>query len=204
MNGSRRLRISLLAVTTAALLGTGMTPVIAAQGDRPAPAAGPSRVESLIKSNARALAGTCSGGCGHGLADAGRTLSAMGGGTTPDPEPGGQVFTDSDNWSIPDGDGRYVYSNVTVSGVSGSAPAGLRVSVDIKHTYRGDLKVQLVAPDGDVWTLKNTSAYDSADDVIGTYTVNASSAPASGTWQLRVTDVYSGDTGYVDSWSLTF
>jgi serine protease len=167
------------------------------------PALTPSRVESLIKDNARALPGSCSGGCGYGLADAARTLSATGGGT-PDPEPGGQTFTNSENWSIPDGDGRYVYSNIQVSGVSGYAPSDLQVAVDIKHTYRGDLKVQLVAPNGTLYTLKNTSASDSADNVIGTYTVNASSHLASGTWQLRVTDVYSGDTGYIDSWSLTF
>lgn len=168
------------------------------------PAVTPSRVESLIKNNARTLPGTCSGGCGYGLADAARTLAAMGGGTTPDPDPTEQVFTNSENWSIPDADGRYVYSNINVSGVSGYAPSDLKVSVDIKHTYRGDLRVQLVAPGGSIRTLKDTSASDSADNVLATYTVDASSVPASGTWQLRVTDVYSGDTGYIDSWSLTF
>ncbi|MFE9773944.1 S8 family serine peptidase [Streptomyces sp. NPDC005931] len=164
----------------------------------------PAQVESLIKNNARTLPGTCSGGCGYGLADAARTLSAMGGGTTPDPDPTGQVFTNSDNWSIPDGDGRYVYSNINVTGISGYAPSDLKVSVDIKHTYRGDLKIELVAPNGTVRLLKSASASDSADNVLTTYTVNASSSQASGTWQLRVTDVYSGDTGYIDSWSLTF
>ncbi|MER7486505.1 S8 family serine peptidase [Streptomyces sp. NPDC126497] len=168
------------------------------------PSLTPSRVESLIKGNARALPGSCSGGCGSGLADAARTLTALGGGGTPDPDPAGKTFTNSGNWTVPDGDGRYVYSNIQVSGVSGHAPSDLQVAVDIKHTYRGDLRVQLVAPDGTLYTLKNTSAYDSADDVIATYTVDASSHLASGTWQLRVTDVYSGDTGYIDSWSLTF
>ena len=37
-----------------------------------------------------------------------------------------------------------------------------------------------------------------------TYTVNASSETANGTWKLRVQDVYSGDTGYIDGWNLTF
>ncbi|GAA3173329.1 hypothetical protein GCM10010451_22660 [Streptomyces virens] len=165
------------------------------------PALTPSAVEAALKNNARALPGSCSGGCGHGLADAARTLDALGGGGT---DPGGQVFTNSENWNIPDADGRYVYSNIAVSGISGHAPSDLKVSVDIKHTYRGDLKVQLFAPDGTSWTLKSTSSSDSADHVVALYTVNASSVPASGTWQLRVTDVYSGDTGYIDSWSLTF
>ncbi|MEV7412290.1 proprotein convertase P-domain-containing protein, partial [Streptomyces althioticus] len=27
---------------------------------------------------------------------------------------------------------------------------------------------------------------------------------ANGTWKLRVTDGYAGDTGYISSWGLTF
>ncbi len=38
----------------------------------------PAQIESTIKSNARPLPGTCSGGCGAGLADATTTLSALG------------------------------------------------------------------------------------------------------------------------------
>ncbi|WP_201797484.1 proprotein convertase P-domain-containing protein [Mizugakiibacter sediminis] len=34
--------------------------------------------------------------------------------------------------------------------------------------------------------------------------MNASSSPASGTWKPKVTDVYRGDTGYIDGWSLQF
>jgi len=36
-----------------------------------------------------------------------------------------------------------------------------------------------------------------------TYTVNASAKAANGTWKLRVQDAFRGDTGYIDSWSLT-
>ena len=60
-----------------------------------------------------------------------------------------------------------------------------------------------VAPDGSAYRLKNTNN-DSADNVITTYTVNASSEVANGTWQLRVRDLYSADTGFIDSWRLTF
>ncbi|WP_414637928.1 proprotein convertase P-domain-containing protein [Actinophytocola sp.] len=77
------------------------------------------------------------------------------------------------------------------------------MSVDIKHTYRGDLQIDLVAPDGTAYRLQSTSN-DSADNVITTYTVNASSEVANGTWQLRVRDLYAADTGYIDSWRLAF
>jgi subtilisin-like proprotein convertase family protein len=80
----------------------------------------------------------------------------------------------------------------------------LQVGVDIKHTYRGDLVIDLVAPDGTAYRLKNSSTSDSADNVIATYTVNASSEVANGTWRLRVQDVYSVDTGYIDKFSLQF
>ncbi len=173
------------------------------------PSLTPSGVESAIKNNARGLPGSCSGGCGSGLADAAATLTAVGGdptdpGPEPEPEPGDGVYTNGDNVTIPDNNGYAATSSIDVTGLSGAAPADLRIGVDIKHTYRGDLKIEIVAPNGASAVLKSTASYDSADNVNATYTVNASSVAAAGTWKLRVTDVYSGDTGYIDSWSLTF
>jgi serine protease len=86
---------------------------------------------------------------------------------------------------------------------TGNAPSGLVVNVRIIHTYRGDLVVNLVAPDGSTYLLHNRSG-GGADNIIGSYTVNASSEAASGTWRLRVYDAAAGDTGYIDSWSLQF
>ena len=80
----------------------------------------------------------------------------------------------------------------------------MRVGVLIQHTFRGDLQVDLVAPDGSLYRLKSASGSDSADNVNATYTVNASTEVANGLWKLRVWDRYSGDTGFIDSWSLTF
>jgi serine protease len=78
------------------------------------------------------------------------------------------------------------------------------VNVDIQHTYRGDLVIDLVAPDGSTYNLKTSNGSDSADNVNETYTVDASSESASGTWRLRVEDVFNGDTGFIDAWSLQF
>ncbi|WP_245812070.1 proprotein convertase P-domain-containing protein [Actinophytocola xinjiangensis] len=77
------------------------------------------------------------------------------------------------------------------------------MKVDISHTYRGDLVIDLVAPDGTAYRLKNSSSSDSADNVVATYTVNASSEQANGTWRLRVQDVYAADTGALNNWALT-
>jgi hypothetical protein len=120
-------------------------------------------------------------------------------GTQPPPGPS---FENTADVTIPDA-GAAVSSSIPVTGVAGNAPADLSVSVDIKHSYRGDLQIDLVAPDGSAYRLKNTSN-DSADNVIATYTVNAAGEVANGTWQLRVRDLYSIDTGYIDSWRITF
>ncbi|EWC59047.1 Trypsin-like protease precursor [Actinokineospora spheciospongiae] len=126
--------------------------------------------------------------------------AAMGDPNTP---PGNQVFENATNVTITDA-GAAVTSEVTVNGITGNAPAALSVGVDIKHTYRGDLVIDLVAPNGTAFRLKNANSSDSADNVITTYTVNASAVPANGTWKLKVQDVYSADTGYIDSFKLAF
>lgn len=135
------------------------------------------------------------------IADAIWTLAGSGGGNPPNP--GGTEFVNIADVSIPDG-GAAVESPVSVTGRTGNAPATLKVGVDIKHTYRGDLVLDLVAPDGSTYRLKNSSASDSADNVITTYTVDASAETAGGTWKLRVQDRWRTDTGHIDSWKLTF
>ncbi|MFE9738765.1 S8 family serine peptidase [Streptomyces sp. NPDC006477] len=159
----------------------------------------PAEIESAIKTNARPLPGTCTGGCGTGIADATKTVNAVTGTTTP---PTGNVFTNGTDVTI--SDNTTVSSSIAVTGRTGNAPAALKVGVDIQHTWRGDLVIDLIAPDGTVRNLKASSSSDSADNVVTTYTVDASSEVANGTWKLQVRDVASGDTGYINSWSLTF
>ncbi|MFJ6557381.1 M4 family metallopeptidase [Streptomyces luteogriseus] len=116
---------------------------------------------------------------------------------------GGTSFENTADVAIPDR-GAAVNSPVTVSGRTGNAPSNLQVAVDIVHTYIGDLKVDLVAPDGSVYTLKGYGTGGSADNINTTYTVNASSEVANGVWNLRVQDNAAIDTGYINSWKLTF
>ncbi|MFF6839369.1 S8 family serine peptidase [Streptomyces tanashiensis] len=131
---------------------------------------------------------------GEGRVDA---LKAVGGSTPPP----GAYFENLADVAI--ADNATVESSITVSGVTGNAPATLKVGVDIKHTYIGDLKVDLVAPDGTVYTLHNRTG-SGTDNIAQTYTVNASSEVANGVWKLRVNDNASQDTGKIDAWNLTF
>ncbi|MEV6366163.1 S8 family peptidase [Micromonospora musae] len=115
---------------------------------------------------------------------------------------GGCSGTNGTDVAIPD-TGATVASSIVISGCGRNASASSQVPVNIVHTFRGDLVIDLVAPDGSSYRLKNSSFFDGVDNVNTTYTVNLSSEAANGTWQLRVRDVYSGDTGYINTWSLT-
>ena len=115
---------------------------------------------------------------------------------------GVQTYTNSTATSIPDSS--TITSTINVSGRTGNAPTTSKVAVNITHTYRGDLKIDLLAPDGSVYALKASSGSDSADNVVATYTVNLSTEVLNGAWKLRVQDVAAGDTGTLNSWSVTF
>ncbi|GAA3840295.1 M4 family metallopeptidase [Streptomyces phyllanthi] len=120
---------------------------------------------------------------------------------TVDEEGNATVFENTSDYAIPDNG--TVESPINVNR-GGPASSTLSVDVQIVHTWRGDLVIDLVAPDGTAYRLKDASASDSADNVNATYTVDASSETAAGVWKLRVQDVASLDTGRIDSWKLTF
>jgi secreted trypsin-like serine protease len=119
------------------------------------------------------------------------------GGTTPPPT--GRPFENTGNYTI--SDNATVSSPIAVTGAAGAASANAGVEVHIVHTYRGDLVVDLLAPDGSVYNLLNRSG-GSADNVDQTFTRNLSSETANGTWNLRVRDAAGGDVGYIDSWKI--
>ena len=128
-----------------------------------------------------------------GLSLTGSYTAGGGGGT--------QTYTNATDYTI--SDNATVDSPITVSGRSGNAPTSASVTVAIVHTYQGDLKVDLVAPDGSLYNIHNRSG-GSADNVNKTMTFNLSSEPLNGTWRLRVNDNAGGDVGYINSWSVTF
>jgi len=161
----------------------------------------PAEVESLLKSTAYPLAGACSGGCGAGIINAKAAVDAAGGGGGGGTPPTTQTYANETDFAIRDN--TTINSPISVSGRTGAAPSNASVSVDIAHTYRGDLLVQLVAPDGSLYTISNRAG-GSADNLIGTYTINLSSEQLNGTWNLRVNDNAAGDIGTLRRWTITF
>lgn len=92
-------------------------------------------------------------------------------------------------------------SPIALSDCTGAASAITTVEIHIVHTYRADLVIDLIAPDGSVRNLLNGSG-GSADNVDQTFTVDMSAVPVNGTWNLRVRDAAAFDTGYIDSWTI--
>jgi subtilisin family serine protease len=158
------------------------------------PAASPEAVQAALVASA-----TTGVVASPGTGSPNRLLNVSGGGTTPPPGPRFENTAD-----YPISDYATVESPITVSGVPGNAPSSLAVSVNIVHTYIGDLRVQLIAPDGTAYTLKSYGTGGSADNIDTTYTVNAFSEVAGGTWKLRVSDNAAQDVGRIDSWALQF
>jgi len=115
------------------------------------------------------------------------------------PPTGCAAATNGTDYAI--NDNATVNSPITISGCTGVGGTAASVSVNIVHTYRGDLVVDLVAPDGSVYNLHNRSG-GSADNLVQTYSRNLSSETANGTWNLRVRDAASADVGRIDTWTL--
>lgn len=114
---------------------------------------------------------------------------------------GSQTYSNTSNYTI--SDNATVDSPITVTGRSGNAPSSTPVAINIVHTYIGDLKIDLVAPDGSLYNLHNRSG-GSADNIVKTVNLNLSSEALNGTWKLRANDNAGGDVGYINSWSITF
>jgi subtilisin family serine protease len=78
----------------------------------------------------------------------------------------------------------------------------LKLSVDLPHTYRGDLKVTLTSPSGKTATVVDRQG-GSADDVRGSFDLSAFKGESTkGEWTLTVEDKARRDEGTLKSWGL--
>jgi subtilisin-like proprotein convertase family protein len=104
--------------------------------------------------------------------------------------------------TIPEYPGPAVTSSIPLSGCGGTASVTSRVEVHVTHTARGNLRVELLAPDGTVYLLQAPSS-DTADNIHTTYEVKLSSETRDGNWRLRLRDRRAGNVGFLDSWTVT-
>lgn len=108
--------------------------------------------------------------------------------------------------AIPDNAPAGVRSEIAVAG--GGPLREAAVTVDIEHTYVGDLRVTLVAPGGQRVILHDRLG-GGLDDLRTTFTPLTTPAltalagqPADGTWALEIADLAAQDTGKLRRWSL--
>ena len=109
---------------------------------------------------------------------------------------------------IPEPDPAGIVSRIVVDDPRAIERIGVRVDID--HPSRGDLRIELVAPDGTAVLLQNVSL-ESTRDIHVTFGFDAGTAQtldvlrghsAGGTWELRVADLRSRDVGTLQSWAL--
>ena len=114
--------------------------------------------------------------------------------------------------AIPDNNMAGVTTTLSVSRGVPCLIAAMVVDMNITHTYRGDVVLELTSPMGTTVRLQN-SGFDSAENIIGVYGLNLTPAAplsgfngqdANGTWTLFARDAAVGDTGTLNSWGLSF
>lgn len=100
---------------------------------------------------------------------------------------------------IPDNNQTGVTSTITVP--EGGMIEALSVTVDIQHTYRGDLRVALAKGTREI--VLHDQSGGGEDNLTQTFAVtDFSGVDAAGTWELRVSDRARSDTGTLRSWRM--
>jgi hypothetical protein len=128
-----------------------------------------------------------------------KSIAPDGGGTGTTP---GQTFSASPGTSIPDNNATGASVDIPVSGLSGSL--GLTVSLDITHTYKGDLKVSLLK-DGTLLKVLHENTGGSQQNIVQSYTLTAAEVGApNGRYTLKVVDNAAVDVGTINKVTLTF
>lgn len=100
---------------------------------------------------------------------------------------------------IPDEDAAGVDSSITIS--EGGNIATVRATVNITHTFIGDLTIS-ISKDGGTPIVLQAEELIEGDTLMRTYTVEGLSGDAAGTYTLNVADNAARDQGTLNSWSL--
>jgi subtilisin-like proprotein convertase family protein len=111
------------------------------------------------------------------------------------------------NLDIPDNDASGISSSLAFA--NAGTTRQIKLAVQIEHTFIGDLRVELFAPNGRRAILHAQTGGD-ADNLTLNLDSNSPSSPllpvvgqpVQGSWVLRVTDLVGQDVGKLKKWSL--
>jgi len=98
-------------------------------------------------------------------------------------------------------DNSQAFTVIAIPACSRPASTTSSVSVTIYHPNPRDLIVDLWAPDGTVYNLSNRTG--ATPNIIKTFILDLSAETGGGAWTLVVRDLATGDTGRIDTWSLS-
>jgi len=97
----------------------------------------------------------------------------------------------------------------SLAATSAATIGSVEVSIDITHTWIGDLRVSVRAPSGTEAVLHDGTG-GSADNIVKTFTAAntpplaaLTGQPAGGTWQLNVVDLSAQDEGKLNEWKVS-
>jgi len=132
---------------------------------------------------------------------AGNTSAASASLTVHTPPGGGRTFRNDTDFPIRD----YAVATSPVrSTATGQAAKAPVVEVTATHTCTQDLTITLVGPSGRTYPLQRYGNYPCTPfPGVKSFTAAGVAEQATGTWTLRVGDNGPGDTGVLDSWSVT-
>ena len=115
----------------------------------------------------------------------------------------GKRFESNVKYEIPDNSSTGIDSEIVVT--ENVLPGRITIAVNISHTYIGDLKVVLKRGSVEL-VLKEKGEGGWEDDIIREYDITDARLlrqNSEGSWILHVDDTESGDTGSLNSWSIT-
>jgi cysteine-rich repeat protein len=123
----------------------------------------------------------------------------LNGGATPPPS---NIFVGQNTTAvaIPDNNTTGVTSTINATGVA--TVNTVQVELNITHTFRGDLTVTLTNPANVTKTVIAPTSSDSADNIVGKFSVAGFTGSGNGSWKLKVTDKAGQDVGTLVSWKL--
>lgn len=132
--------------------------------------------------------------------------------TIPTGDSSTKTYNNTTAVNISDGSSAGNESSLTVTGAGVVNNANVNIDINITHTWRGDLSIQLTSPAGTTVQLKNENFNDSESNVTGNFPGSLtpvgdlaafSGENFDGDWVLKVVDHFGGDTGTLNSWSLS-
>ncbi len=127
------------------------------------------------------------------------------GGTT---NPNKVTAASTPNLSVPDNDPNGVTDTIKVT--NAGTLKDIKIKLDVRHSYVGDLDVKLIAPNGTEVKL-HARGGRGTHDLVGTYGADLRAVDdlkklvgtsVAGDWKLKIVDLEGQDTGNLAAWSL--